>query len=70
MRWKPIVWNRADHYAQWLSYPSRVGEPPRQGSALTLAEHPGHMFVAVGVERGGESAMVWIKPVEAERNID
>jgi hypothetical protein len=62
--WKPIVWSRADHYAQWLSYPTRAGVPLRQGSRVTIEEHPGRGFVAAGVEAGSEPAMVWLKPID------
>jgi hypothetical protein len=64
MSWKPIVWNRAEHYGQWLSYSARTGEPPKQGAELTLTEHPGRVFVATGVEGGVDSVMVWLKPLE------
>ena len=67
MPWKPIVWSQADHYAQWLTYPTRTGEPPQQGTQLTLSEHPGHVFVATGVETSAAPVMVWLKPV---RDID
>jgi hypothetical protein len=62
--WKPIVWNRADHYAQWLSYPTRVGLTPHPGSRVTIEEHPGRGFVAAGVEAGSEPAMVWLTPID------
>jgi hypothetical protein len=54
VRWKPIVWSQADHYAQWLTYPTRVGEAPEQGSELMLAEQPIDTFFATRVETGAE----------------
>ena len=61
--WKPIVWSEADHYPQWLSYPTRVGEPPRQGSQVSLNEHPRRTFVATAVEPGPDSVIVWLRPL-------
>jgi hypothetical protein len=61
--WKPIVWSDADHYPQWLPYPTRVGEPPRQGSQVRLEEHPKRTFVATTVEAGADSVIVWLRPL-------
>jgi hypothetical protein len=60
MSWKPIVWNQADHYPQWLSHSSREGSPPQEGSRVTLPELPGLTLVAAKVETNG---LVWLKPV-------
>jgi hypothetical protein len=65
--WKPIVWNQSDHYAPWLCYSARTGEPPKQGAELTLAEHPGRIFVATGVEAGPAPVLVWLKALEDNR---
>jgi hypothetical protein len=64
MAWKPIVWSQADHYAQWLSYPTREGSLPLEGSRLELAELPGRSFVATTVESGPGPAIVWLKPLK------
>jgi hypothetical protein len=61
--WKPIVWNDADHYPQWHSYPTREGTPPRQGAQLKLAEHPGRTYVASSVEIGTDPVIVWVRPL-------
>jgi hypothetical protein len=66
VRWKPIVWNQADHYPQWLTFTTRVGEPPQQGSQLTLPEHPGDTFVASTVESGADPVIVWLKPLQQD----
>ncbi|MGZ4395205.1 MAG: hypothetical protein ACXVZ2_07585 [Gaiellaceae bacterium] len=66
MRWKPIVWNQADHYPQWLSYATREGTPPRQGTQIMLTEHPGRTFVAATVESGTDPVIVWLEPLEPE----
>ena len=63
VRWKPIVWDEADHYPQWLAYPTREGKPPRQGSQLMLAEHPGRTYVATIVESGADPVLAWLKPL-------
>ena len=63
MRWKPIVWSQADHYAQWLTYPTREGSPPLEGSQLRLAELPDRTFVATTVESGPDPVIVWLKPL-------
>jgi hypothetical protein len=65
--WKPIVWTQADHYAQWLSYSARDGEPPKQGAELMLTEFPERVFVATGVETGPAPVMVWLRPLEDNR---
>lgn len=62
MRWKPIVWNEADHYPQWVSCSPREGSLPLQGSRLTLAELPGRTFAVTTVE--AEPGLVWLKPVQ------
>ena len=66
MRWKPIVWNGADHYPQWLSYPTREGTPPHQGTQIMLAEHPGRVFVADTVEADQDPVIVWLNPLQPE----
>ena len=66
VRWKPIVWNQADHYPQWLTCTTRVGEPPKQGTQLTLPEHPGDMFVASTVESDADPVIVWLKPLQQD----
>jgi hypothetical protein len=68
VRWKPIVWNEAEHYPQWLAYPSREGRPPQQGSQLMLAEHPGRTYVATSVESGADPVLAWLKPLPHERS--
>jgi hypothetical protein len=42
---------------------SGVGEPPRQGSQISLDEHPRRTFVATAVEPGPDSVIVWLKPL-------
>jgi hypothetical protein len=66
--WKPIVWNEAEHYPQWLAYPSREGRPPQQGSQLMLAEHPGRTYVATSVESGADPVLAWLKPLPHDRS--
>ncbi|MGZ6563849.1 MAG: hypothetical protein ACXVH1_30545 [Solirubrobacteraceae bacterium] len=66
MRWKPIVWNQADHYPQWLTYTTRVGEPPGQGIQLTLPEYPGDTFVASTVESRADPVIVWLEPLQQD----
>ena len=64
VRWKPIVWNQAAHYPQWLSYPTREGTAPQQGTHIMLAEHPGRSFVAITVEACTDPVIVWLEPLE------
>jgi hypothetical protein len=61
MRWKPIVWNEADHYPQWFGYGQREGSLPLEGSRVTLAEVPGRTLIVTSVER--ELGLVWLMPV-------
>jgi hypothetical protein len=63
MFWKPIVWSHADRYAQWLSYPTREGSVPLEGSRVELAELPGRTYVATTVEIGTDPVIVWLKPL-------
>jgi len=60
--WKPVVWSEADHYPQWLSYPTRAAGAPEEGSLVTLSEHPGREYRAVTVESGTDPLIVWLKP--------
>jgi hypothetical protein len=62
VRWKPIVWQDAEHYPHWASYPSRDGIAPKQGSHLMLAEHPGREYVASTVEAETDPTLVWLTP--------
>ncbi len=65
LRWKPIVWQDAEHYPHWASYPSRDGPTPKQGSHLMLAEHPGREYVASTVEADTDPTLVWLTPTPA-----
>ena len=60
------MWNQADHYPQWLSYPTREGNPPHEGTQIMLAEHAGRSFVAAMVESGADPVIVWLQPLEPE----
>jgi hypothetical protein len=62
--WKPFVWSEAEHYPQWLSYPTRPAGAPEQGAEVTLSEHPGQTYLAVTVEEGTDPLIVWLDRME------